>query len=168
MNDAAGYIVYGNLSGKTHKMKRLTSTSKTRLTVKKIGKNKLKKGKYYKFIVLAYKTKDGYKKCLATSNVVHACTTGGSVTNVKRIKPKTTKKTLKKGKTWTIKASTVKNDNKKKLKKCIGLRFVSSDKSVATVSSKGRVKAKKTGKATIYVYAQNGVYASVSITIKAK
>ena len=168
VDGAAGYIVYGNMSGKTYKMKRLTAPTKTKLTIKAIGEKPLKKGKYYKFLVLAYKTVDGYKKCKATSGVIHIATTGGTVTNVKQVKPKVIKKTLKKGNTWTIKVSTVKKDGKKSISKFLGLRYESSDKTVAAVSSKGKVTAKKPGKATIYVYTQNGISASVTVTVKAK
>ena len=79
-----------------------------------------------------------------------------------------TKITLKKGKTWKIKAGTVKKDSKKTLKKILSLRFESSDKTVAAVSAKGVVTAKKKGKATIFVYAQNGVCATVKVTVTAK
>ena len=166
VDGAKGYIVYGNLSGSSYKMKRVADTSKTKIQVKTIGDKKLAKGKNYKFLVLAYKMKSGYKKCVATSSVIHAATTGGSYTNVKQIKPKVTKKTLKKGKTWTITVSTVKNSKSKSIKKVLGLRYESSNKSVATVSSKGKVTAKKIGKATIYVYAQNGVCATIAVTVK--
>lgn len=165
---AAGYIVYGNLSGKSNKMKLLGDTSETRLQVKKIGSKKLVKGKNYKFLVLAYKMKSGYKKVAATSNVIHAATTGGSYTNAEKIKPDETKKTLKKGLSWTINATVVKKDSKKSIKKILDLRFESSNKSVAAVSAKGRVTAKKAGKTTIYVYAQNGVCTSVTVTVTKK
>ena len=166
MKGAAGYMIYGGLSGKKNKMSLLTVTSKTKLKVKKITNKKLKKGTGYKFLVLAYNTKNGYNQCLAASSIVHAFTTGGAITDVKQVKLSEAKKVLKKGKTWKIKADTVKKSSKKTLKKILGLRFESSDKSVATVSSGGLVKARKTGKATIYVYAQNGVRASLKVTVK--
>ena len=165
---ASGYIVYGGVSTKKGKMVRLAVTSGKKLQVKKIGDKKLEKGKSYKFFVLAYKMNKGYQKCLATSNIIHACTTGGTITNVKQVKLEETKITLKKGKTWKIKAGTVKKDSKKTLKKILSLRFESSDKTVAAVSAKGVVTAKKKGKATIFVYAQNGVCATVKVTVTAK
>ena len=107
-------------------------------------------------------------KVAATSNVIHAATTGGSYTNAEKIKPDETKKTLKKGLSWTINATVVKKDSKKSIKKILDLRFESSNKSVAAVSAKGRVTAKKAGKTTIYVYAQNGVCTSVTVTVTKK
>ena len=162
---ASGYIVYGNLSG-SYKMKRLKTTTKTSFKVKSIGGTKLKKGTYYKFVVLAYNTVNGDKKCKAVSKTVHAATTGGKVTNGKQVKLKASKKTLKKNSTWTVTADVVKNDSRKTLKKYLGLRYESSNKSIASVSSKGKVTAKKKGKAKIYVFAQNGIAAAVQVTVK--
>ena len=36
----------------------------------------------------------------------------------------------------------------------------------ATVSAKGKVKAEGRGKCVIYIYAQNGVFASFAVTVK--
>ena len=44
--------------------------------------------------------------------------------------------------------------------------YSSSNKKVATVSSKGVIKAKKKGTCTIYVYAQNGVCQTVKVKVK--
>lgn len=66
-----------------------------------------------------------------------------------------TKKTLKKGKTFSI-----------KIKGLVGkAKFKSSKKSVAKVSKKGKVKALRKGKATITVTA-NGVKLKLKITVK--
>jgi len=37
---------------------------------------------------------------------------------------------------------------------------------VATVNNKGKIRAKKAGKATIYVISENGKYKKVSVTVK--
>ena len=56
---------------------------------------------------------------------------------------------------------------KKKMKIHIAkFRYESSNPKVATVSSKGKVKGKKKGTATIFVIAQNGVYKTVKVTVK--
>ena len=44
--------------------------------------------------------------------------------------------------------------------------YKTGNKKVATVNSKGVIKAKKKGTCTIYVYAQNGVYAKVTVKVK--
>jgi len=37
---------------------------------------------------------------------------------------------------------------------------------VAAVNNKGKIRAKKAGKATIYVISENGKYKKVSVTVK--
>lgn len=44
--------------------------------------------------------------------------------------------------------------------------FESSDKSVATVTNKGVIKAKSIGTCTVYAYAQNGFMKKIKVTIK--
>ena len=41
-----------------------------------------------------------------------------------------------------------------------------ADAAIASVSSRGVIKAKKKGKCKIYVYAQNGAYKTVTLTVK--
>jgi uncharacterized protein YjdB len=43
---------------------------------------------------------------------------------------------------------------------------MTSDKKIATVSSKGKIKAVAKGKCTIYAYAHNGVSRSIKVTVK--
>ena len=75
------------------------------------------------------------------------------------IKLSATKKTLKKGKTYKLKVS--------KLAKGDAVKsFKTSKKSVATVTSKGVIKAKKKGKATITVTLKSGKTAKCKITVK--
>jgi len=45
-------------------------------------------------------------------------------------------------------------------------RYESSNKKVATVNKKGKIKGISKGKATIYVYAQNGFYKTIKVTVK--
>ena len=54
----------------------------------------------------------------------------------------------------------------KKLKKCAGVRFESSDPAIVEVTAKGLVKAKKKGSCRIYAYMQNGVGKSVKVTVR--
>jgi len=44
--------------------------------------------------------------------------------------------------------------------------YESSDPSIATVSSTGTIKRVKKGTVKIYAYAQNGVYATVTVKVK--
>ena len=55
---------------------------------------------------------------------------------------------------------------KLKVKKHRGIAYESSNKRIATVSSKGVIKAKKKGKCYIYAYAQNGPMAKIKVTVR--
>jgi uncharacterized protein YjdB len=75
-----------------------------------------------------------------------------------------TKLTLKKGKKFTLKVKKwTPIDVSAKYKK---LTYKSSNKKVATVTSKGVIKAKKKGKATITVKASNGKTYKCKVTVK--
>lgn len=75
----------------------------------------------------------------------------------KKIKLNKTKLTLTVGKTYKLKLK----NNKKKVK------WSSTKKSIASVSSKGKIKAKKAGKATIVAKASGKKY-KCKVTVKAK
>ncbi len=98
------------------------------------------------------------------NNTMHAATKGSKYANVKSIKLNKTKVSIKVKKKFKLKAEQVKTD--KKLKKHRDIEFESSNPKVAVVSKKGVITAKKKGKCTIYVYAQNGVYKKVNVTVK--
>lgn len=80
-----------------------------------------------------------------------------SASAAKKVKLNKTKVTLKVGKTVTLKLK----NNKKKVK------WTSSNKKVATVTSKGKVKAKKAGKATITAKVGKKKY-KCKVTVQAK
>lgn len=161
---AQGYLIFGNRcnsGGKKYKVKLL----------KTVGKNttgythkKLKKGTYYKYIVQAYKKVGGKIKILSTSKTIHSATTGGKYGNPGSLKLNKTKITLKKGKKFTLKAR--ESAKYKKPKKHRRISYESTNTKVARVSAGGVIQAKKKGKCDIYVYAQNGVYKRVRVTVK--
>lgn len=163
VSGATGYIIYGSKCGT--KMKKITTIKGA--SKKTYTQKKLKAGKFYKYIVVAYKDVDGKQVALATSKSAHAMTTKNSkYSNPKSVKVNASKVTLKKGKSKTIKASYVMPKNKKQKVHIKKFRYESSNPAVATVSSKGKIKAKKKGKATIYVIAQNGVNKTIKVTVK--
>lgn len=147
----AKYIIYGAPCGK--KYKKIKTVSGTSFTQKK-----LKKGKYYKYIVMA--VKDG--KVVSTSKTIHVATTGGKIGNAAKV---TMKKSLslKKGKTATLKATVT--NGKLKVQNHRKVSWESSNPAVATVKN-GKVKAVGKGKAVIYAYAQNGRAAKCTVTVK--
>lgn len=80
--------------------------------------------------------------------------------NVKKLSLNEKKVTLKKGQRFTLTVS------KNPITATNKIKWSSSNKRVATVNSKGVVKAKKKGKASITVKASNGKKATCKITVK--
>lgn len=80
------------------------------------------------------------------------------VTNVKQ-----KKLTLTKGETFQLKVKVKVKPNKKKYKK---VRFISSNKKVASVTKKGKIKAKKKGNAKISVISKRNKKKKVVIRVK--
>lgn len=161
VKNADGYIVYGAKCGAKSKYKVLKVVS---AKTKSYTHKKLKKGTYYKYNIVAFKYVNGVKVTLAASKKIHATTLGGKYGVAKAVKLNKSKVKIKKGKTFKIKASEIKKD--KKIKRHRAICYESSNTKIATVNSKGKIKAKKKGKCTIYVYAQNGVYKTVKVTVK--
>lgn len=164
VSTADGYIVYGNKCGTKYKFKKLATvkgSSKVTYTHKSLSK-----GTYYKYIVLAYKNVNGKKVILSKAKTLHVVT-GGSKTyaNASSVKPAKTSVSVTKGKTYTLKATTVLPKGKK-AKVHRSLAFESSNTQIATVTSKGVITGKKAGTCYVYVYAQNGKYYKVKVTVK--
>lgn len=163
--DADGYVIYGNKcnsNGKTYQMVKqvvINDNATTTWTDKA-----LTSGTYYKYYIKAYKLVNGKKVWLAKSKVVHSATVGGKYGNAKSLKVNKTAVSLSKGKTFTIAAEqTVKN---LPIQKHANIKYESSNSKIASVTSKGVIKAKKKGTCYIYVYAQNGMYKRVKVTVK--
>lgn len=165
-----GYLVYGNrcnTSTKTYKYQKLATITNGRTWTHR----NLKKGTFYKYIVKAYKIVDGKKIVTDTSASIHVITQGSkygiarsvSVTKIGN-KKNALKITLKKGKTAQITAKEIKKD--KKIRHHRNLCYESSNTAVATVSPEGLIQAVGKGTCTIWVYAQNGVYAALTVTVK--
>ena len=110
---------------------------------------------------------NGGGKAIAVSKTIHAATEGGKVGNNKSVKI-TSKKSviLKKGKTSKIKAKAVARSKKLKVKTHRKLAFETDDPNVATVNKSGKIKAVGKGKCTVYVYAQDGVFAQVKVKVQ--
>ena len=174
---AAKYVLYGNQCGSKNKMKKIATLKKNSLNVKKAVK-KLKKGTYYKFLIVAIDNNDNV---VSTSKVIHVATKGSrKAANPKKVivKAKVNKNgrklkkykvtsaiALKAGKTTQLKANITK-PKKSKVRKHVNPRYESANTKIATVTSKGKVRGVKKGKTTIYVYAQNGIFKAVKVRVK--
>jgi hypothetical protein len=170
IHGAEGYDIYIVRCGNDYSSKpSVTIKGNQNFTFRKEG---LKNHKEYKAKVVAWHYVDGEKKAIATSPQVHSIVknTMGDYVNAKSVTLKSKSKlTLKKNKTSKIKADVV------KLKKSMTLfyknhtaklRYYSSNPAIASVSSKGKIKAKAKGKCKIYVLATNGVKKSIAVTVK--
>ncbi len=167
VKDADGYVVFGNKcnsKGKKYAFEVLSIIDNNNTT--SYTHTGLAKATYYKYLVQAYKMVDGKAQIISTSKTIHAATKSTKYANVSKLKLNKTNVTLqKKGKTFKVTAKVTKTTGKKLVnhrKVC----FESSNPKVATVSSKGVIKAKKKGTCTIYVYAQNGVCQTVKVKVK--
>ncbi len=162
---ADGYEVYGNRCN----TKKWIYKYKRKQTIENGNKRsyidrKCKKGTYYKYFVRAYKIIDGKKVTIAASKTIHVTTKGGKNGNAKAVKVNKGKVSIKKGKTWQIRAREIKES--KPLRHHREVSFESSRPQAVSVSQKGVIKAKKKGKCTIFAYAQSGVYRKIRVTVK--
>lgn len=160
---ADGYLVYGNQCN-TKKIIHEYKLLKTVTGKQSYIQRKCKKGSYYKFIVRAYKIIDGKKVSIAVSKTIHVVTNGGKNGNAKAVTTNKSRISLKKGKSFQLKAKEKKQ--KKILRYHRKVCYESSNPKVASISKKGVIKGKKKGKCTIYAYAQSGIYKKVNIIVK--
>lgn len=163
--DADGYVIYGNRcnsKGKTYQMVK-QAVIKDNATTTWTDKA-LTSGTYYKYYIKAYKLVNGKKVWLSKSKVVHTTTAGGKFGNAKSLKVNKTTVSLAKGKTFAIKAEQILK--KLPIQKHASIKYESSNSKIASVTRKGVIKAKKKGICYIYVYAQNGKYRRIKVTVK--
>lgn len=160
--DADSYDIYAGYTGK--KIKKIGTTKDNSFVISKLNGKTLEKDKIVKLYVIAMKGQSKLKKSLN----LFVAGPKSKYTNVKRIKISSKNYTLKKGKTKTLKPKRVPD---KKNKKYIPTRYVrkfrysSSNKKIATVDKKGKVKGKKKGKCKIYINAANGMTLVVNIKV---
>ena len=167
ISEASKFVLYGNKCGAKNKMKKLgTYTGNSKKLTKVVGK-KIKKGTYYKFILVAL---DKNNNVVSTSKLIHVATKGGKVTNPNKVtvtkeKKSITKAAVKQGKTFKVKNTVTKAVEKLKLKTHRKVIYESSNTEIATVTTKGNVKGIMKGTCYIYAYAQNGVYKKIKVTV---
>ena len=164
--NAKKYVIYGNKCGKAYKMKKLATVTGSAKAFSKIAGASVKKGTYYKLIVVAI---DKNNRVVSTSKVIHVGTKGGKAGNQKKVTVKKSilkkAKNLKKGKSLSLKAKAVKASGAK-VKTHRGVSYESTNKKIATVSSKGVVKARAKGTCYVYAYAQDGVFKKIKVVVK--
>lgn len=157
---AKKYVIYGNRCGRTRRYKKITSTKKKTYTYKK-----LKKGTYYKFMVVAF---DQNNKVLTVSKLTHIITKGGKYGNDKAVKTKAKKDTvtLNIGKRFNLKGKEVPQSKKLKVNRHRIVKYESDNPKIAAVNAKGVIRGIVKGKCHVYAYAQNGISRKIKVTIK--
>ncbi|MDD5953443.1 MAG: Ig-like domain-containing protein, partial [Oscillospiraceae bacterium] len=159
--EADGYLIYGSRCGTDVKrLKTIQNGDATMWT-----KQNLDTGRYYKYYVAAYRLVNGKKVIQTTSPMIHVATTGSSYTNPKGITVSASSITMKKGTTQALKAAVQLPMGKKVNPHCGEIRYKSSDKTIAKITANGEIKGVNPGKCTIYVYTQNGLYKTVTVTV---
>ena len=143
----------------------MDETTKTKYTLKKLNGKKIAKGTYYKFIIVAL---DKDNNVVSSSKTIHSATLGGKVGNCKSIstKAKKNKVSIKAKKTFKLKPKQKAQKKKLKIKNHRKLMYESSDESIATVNKSGVIKGVSKGTCEVYVFAQNGVFQKIKVTVK--
>lgn len=162
---ADGYDLFGarcNTTNTRYKLEQIASLDAPTMTSWMC--ENLKENTYYKFLVRAYKKVDGKKQYITRSTLIHVPTTGGRYDQIEGVSVNASEVKLSVGKTHAIKASL--EVEKQKVRSHTIISYESADPAVASVDANGRIKAKKKGTCMIYVYAQNGLYTTVQVTVK--
>ena len=132
-----------------------------------ISGKKLRKGTYYKFLIVAL---DKNRKVISASSMIHVATKGGKVGNYKSMtvsKSVITKaRNLRKGRTLKLNARAIAQSRRLPVKRHAGLKFGTTNKNIAVVNKYGTITAKKKGSCYVYVYAQSGVYKTVKVVVR--
>ena len=158
------YEVWMAYCGKPLK-KVLTVHNVNKVEIEEIHGKKLNKKRSVKAYVVAYQKGTVIGKSLDC----HSAGVKSRFTNAKKVKTSKNTYKLKVGETKKLKAKAVKkNSSKVFLGKhhCARLRYASSDPSIATVSKKGTITAKKAGTCKVWAYAQNGRSKKVTVVVE--
>ena len=173
VNRADGYDIYAqkcyvNFDSKSL-IKSVKGASATRVTISRINGKSLAKLDTIKLRVKAYKLVNGKKKYIDNSVMLHIVTNSGKYTNIKKVLLPRKSYVLGVKQTIQLKPGYTKADaSKMVLDGTHGARYLyaCTNKNVATVDAKGRIKAKAAGKCTVYVIAVNGTTQAVQIIVK--
>jgi hypothetical protein len=163
---AKGYdIFFASAGSKNMKLYRSVGAGTTKLTI-----TGLKPHMTYKACVKAWKRVNGAGRYFGEPSPVVFAITGGSDNthcDAEYVRLSRSKLTLKAGNEYEV-GATLKgmSPGKDLLALTDSLRFYSTSPSVATVSGSGRIKAVNKGSCTIYVLANNGVRASMKVTVR--
>ena len=157
-------IIGGGAAGLTAAISALEAVPPPRVVI-------IEKNRAYKASVKTWVIKNGKKKYIKTSPMVHTYTAGGSkkkYTSPKSVIVKKTSVTIRAGRKYRIKAKVIKLKKGRRLMPkghASKLRYLSSNKKIATVSSRGKIRARSKGRCRIFVYTVNGVSKAITVTV---
>lgn len=173
VNKADGYDIYAQKCyvkfDSKSLIKSVKGASATRVTISGINGKSLAKLDMIKLRVKAYKLVNGKKKYIDNSVMLHIVTNSSKYTNIKKVLLPRKSYVLGVKQTIQLKPGFTKADaSKMVLDGTHGARYLyaCTNKNVATVDAKGRIKAKAAGKCTVYVIAVNGTTQAVQIIVK--
>lgn len=156
-----GYLIYGGECGGEMRLLADLPTKVTSYTDKN-----LKQATNYKYQVKAYKLIDGKRVIIMTSKVIHTITEGKKYGNPVKVVLDTTAVKLNVADTKTLTGEVLIESAKLLKEHTAVLRYESTNTEIATVNSKGKITAKDKGSCYVYVYAQNGVYKRIKVTVE--
>ena len=163
-SDATGYDCYWSYCDGKQNYKKFADVKNGKLNT---THSRLQNNREYKYFVAAYKIEGGRKVYIARSNSLHVAMKQSKLTNASELVPNRTSATLTVGKTVKITGKIkLENPKKKQLHHVAEYRYYTSNSKVAAVSASGVVTAKGKGSCRIYVVANNGVYKTVTVTVK--
>lgn len=160
------YIISISEKGVSGSTKTKTVNGRTRAYIWK----GLKKGRVYRCKVTAQKKAlngSSYRTASSSRTVyVIAGNVRGKYTNPGSVKLNRSSLTLDAGESFRLKAGVKKiKSSKKLLGYTAAVRYCSTDKKVASVSSKGVIRAKSKGSCSIYAQSVNGVWSRVRVRV---
>jgi len=161
---ATKYVIYRSRCNNGNELR----TPKKLRTVKASSRSAVMKDceywKIYKFKVAAYKG----RKQLCISKTVHCFL--GVYSNYGKTKSISWSKkalTLKQGKAKKIKVKIMISKGRRFMDDhAARIRYISMNRNIASVSSKGTIKAKLPGTCTVYAFGADGIWAKLRVTVK--
>ncbi len=162
---ATEYEIWATYCNPENRVKKIVTVKDNKdIVIKKLNGKKLNKTKCVKLVVIAKRN----GKRIAKSIMLHVAGPKNRYTNAERIKLKKKAYRLKKGKTAKIGAEVVLADSGKKQVPSVHapkFRYATSNKNVAVVSKKGKIRAKGKGNCIIYVYTVNGCAQKITVKV---
>ncbi len=157
------YVAY---CGTNYPEKKIATTTKNTLTIKKIAGKKIDLTKDFKLTLVGYGTDKKTKKSVS----LHiAGKDNKKFTNVKSFTLSKASVSVKKGKSTKVLVETYKLEDTGKKELSDGhaakFRYRSTNSKIAKVDKNGRITGVKEGKCKVFVYTRNGLSRKIAVTV---